>query len=653
VNPASHSHDRLVGSTVPSELRKDVVYRVERRLGDGATATAFVATRFGPEGTSPVVLKIIQPSVVAHAGDKARIAVQKEAVALGRLNERVPPCPFIVRLLDTGSVRFPLVNDVMELPWLALEYVHGGPEGTTLEDRVRHSIGTSKVGFGPERALLFLDQVTEGLLEIHAAGVIHRDLNPNNVLCCGSGASEMFKISDFGVARPLGMDATFGAAGIGTPGYIAPEQMQGDESDVGYTSDIFSLSALLFFVLTGEDLFQVTGFMSLLANPNRRSLASAVGLADEIRHDAEVVAALDRALSQATSPNPADRPQSAKAFAASIRPWLTSCPPTRRTSLPFGSMPAPAQPSWVFSMRHPPDPRAVLVRLGWDSDGHCLAASTEGLRYFDGTQWSDVPSQSLGGIRPVRFVSSAGTGRWLIGGDGMVVGEYSRAGVTRLVRGDDATLSVLAASGDLADLGAAIAERPGSPPLLLGITGGRFLKPLPIPEAASLTAVTRFDETRWLVVGRGSNGRGYAGLYSPLRWELERLSQVEARALVSAASYPEREIALAAGSQGAVLRRERSHVTVEYLPEPTDLAACAVDVLGRSWVGGTGCLWMRSSAEGGWVKAWSGSEWRAPFVSIFADAGFLLAATAEGAILEGRGDPRASLSPWSGGGSSR
>lgn len=653
MNPASHSHDRLVGSTVPSELRKDVVYRVERRLGDGATATAYVATRFGPEGTSPVVLKIIQPSVIAHAGEKARIAVQKEAVALGRLNERVPPCPFVVRLLDTGSVRFPLANDVMELPWLALEYVHGGPEGTTLEDRVRHSIGTSKVGFSPERALQFLDQVTEGLLEIHAAGVIHRDLNPNNVLCCGSGAAEMFKISDFGVARPLGMDATFGAAGIGTPGYIAPEQMQGDESDVGYTSDIFSFSALLFFVLTGEDLFQVTGFMSLLANPNRRSLASAIGLADEIRHDPEVVAALDRALAQATSPNPAERPQSAKAFAASIRPWLTSCPPTRRTSLPFGSIPAPAQPSWVFTMRHPPDPRAVLVRLGWDSDGHCLAASTEGLVYFDGTKWSDVPSQSLGGVRPVRFVSSAGTGRWLIGGDGMVVGEYSRAGVTRLVRGDDASLSVLAASGDLADLGAAIAERPGSPPLLLGITGGRFLKPLPIPEAANLTAVTRFDETRWLVVGRGTNGRGYAGLYSPLRWELERVSQVEARALVSAASYPEREIALAAGSQGAVLRRERSHVSVEYLPEPTDLAACAVDVLGRSWVGGTGCLWMRASADGGWVKAWSGNEWRAPFVSIFADAGFLLAATAEGAILEGRGDPRASLSPWSGGGSSR
>jgi len=288
------------------------------------------------------------------------------------------------------------------------------------------------------------------------------------------------------------------------------------------------------------------------------------------------------------------------------------------------------------------------VRLGWDSDGHCLAASTEGLVYFDGTKWSDVPSHSLGGIRPVRFVSSAGTGRWLIGGDGMVVGEYSRAGVTRLVRGDDATLSVLGGSGDVADLGAAIAERPGSPPLLLGITGARFLKPLPIPEAASLTALTRFDETRWLVVGRGTNGRGFAGIYSPLRWELERLSQVEARALVSAASHPDREIALAAGSQGAVLRRERAQVSVEYLPEPTDLAACAVDVLGRSWVAGTGCLWMRASADGGWVKAWSGSEWRAPFVSIFADAGFLLAATAEGAILEGRADPRGSLSPWSG-----
>jgi hypothetical protein len=130
--------------------------------------------------------------------------------------------------------------------------------------------------------------------------------------------------------------------------------------------------------------------------------------------------------------------------------------------------------------------------------------------------------------------------------------------------------------------------------------------------------------------------------------ELERLSQVESRALVAAASHPEREIALAAGSQGVVLRRERAHVSVEYLPEPTDLAACAVDVLGRSWVAGTGCLWMRGSSDGAWVKAWAGTEWRAPFVSIFADAGFLLAATAEGAILEGRGDLRGSLPPWSG-----
>ena len=59
-------------------------------------------------------------------------------------------------------------------------------------------------------------------------------------------------------------------------------------------------------------------------------------------------------------------------------------------------------------------------------------------------------------------------------------------------------------------------------------------------------------------------------------------------------------------------------------------------MLGRAWVGGAGELWMAPSPETSWQRLWSSSEWRAPFVSIFADAGFVFAATAEGAILEGR-----------------
>ena len=573
MQPLRDATDPFIGTTVHSELRPGVVYRIERTLGEGGTARAYFASRFGPEGTSPVVMKVIQPIVIQQAGERARMIVQKEAVALGRINERVPPCPFVVRLLDTGSVEGPGRGpSAPQLPWLALEYVHGGPDGATLEERVQKSITDTGAAFSPERALRLLDQATEGLAEIHAAGVIHRDLNPNNILCCGTGNSEMFKISDFGIARPLGMSATFGSGTVGTPGYIAPEQVGDDDSKTEFRADIFSLGALLFFALTGEDLFQAPNFMGMIMikNRERRSIRTVATLAPEIRADEEVCAAIDRAIALATSNDPDLRPHTPKAFAASFKPWLTSCPPTRRTALPLP--PQAALPGWAFSVRHPAEEHWILLQIGWDSDGHCLATTTDGLAYFDGTRWSEVSHQTLGGIRPVRFVTSAGTGRWLVGGDGAVIAEYSRAGVTRLLRGDDPSLTLGGASGDLGDLACALATRPGSPPLLCGISGGRWLKPLPVPNAASLTTLARLDETRWLVGGRGTDGRGFAGIYAPLRWELEALPRAETRAWLCATSRPERDVSMLVGSHGAVLRRERGDAQVSYLPTPVDLS---------------------------------------------------------------------------------
>jgi len=628
--------DPFIGTTVASELRTGVVYRIERRLGDGGTAIAYFASRFGPEGTSPAVLKIIQPAIIAKAGELAEMVVKKESVALGRINERVPPCPSVVRLLDSGSLEYGGRGTSMRLPWLALEYVHGGPEGVTLEDRVQYAIREMGYAFGPERAIQFLEQLADGLTEIHAAGVIHRDLNPNNLLCCGSGVSEMFKVSDFGIARPLGMQATFGSEGVGTPGYMAPEQLGGD-GEVTFAADIFSAGALIYFVLTGEDLFQ-GGLMAMVAakNPARRSLGESKHLAPEIRADPEIVAGLDAALSVATSPNPSLRPDTPRALAASLKSWLQSCPPTRRTHVPTGPAPAPTLPRWVFATRHPPEQRWLLLRLGWDSDGHCLAATTDGLVYFDGTAWNQVPSHGLGGMRPVRFVASAGAGRWLIGGDGGVIAEYTRTGITRMLRSDDAGLTLNDASGELSDLAVAIAGKPGSPPLLAGISGERWLKPLPVPSAASLTDLCRIDDTRWLVVGRSVSGHALAGIYSPLRFELELMPELATRALVSCSSRPERELGVAVGSQGAVVRVEKGNRQVGQVPEGPDLASVTVDVLGSAWAGGAGCLWLGGGADGGWIKAWSNADWHAPFVSIFAEPGLVVAAAADGAVLEGR-----------------
>lgn len=640
--------DPFIGTTVPSELRSGVVYRVERRLGEGGTAIAYFASRFGPEGTSPAVLKIIQPAIIAQAGDRAEMVVRKEAVALGRMNERVPSCPSVVRLLDAGTTEYNARGYSLRLPWLALEYVHGGPEGTTLEDRVARAVRDTGYAFPPERALRLIEQVTDGLTEIHAAGVIHRDLNPNNVLCCGSSLAEMFKISDFGIARPLGMNATFGSETVGTPGYVAPEQI-GSRGETSFPVDIFSLGALLFHVITGEELFKVSGLLAMVAarGPERRSIKETKGLCPEIRMDPEVCDGIDRALALATSPDPAQRPATPRAFAASLKSWLTSCPPTRRTQLPSELAPGPSLPRWAFNVRHPAEHRWLIVRIGWDSDGHCLAATTDGLIYFDGTAWSEVPAATLGGIRPIRFVSSAGAGRWLIGGDSAVIAEYSRAGVSRTLRGNDPALSFTDATGDLGDLGAAIALRAGSPPLLVGVSGGRFLKPLPVTQAASLMGVTRVDETRFMVVGRGVDGSGLAGLYSPLEWQFELLPRTAGRALTAVASRPERELSYASGSQGAVLRRHHDAAEVTYLPEGSDLASVGLDVLGCAWAGGAGALWVSPGPESGWHKVWGNQEWRAPFVSIFAEPGLVMAAAADGAIIEGRvADARPSGIPY-------
>ena len=83
----------LVGMTIESDLRSGVSYRIERWLGQGGTAAAYLATRHCDQGQSPAVMKIILPEVAMDPDGTAAKVVKKEAVALGRLNERVPPTP--------------------------------------------------------------------------------------------------------------------------------------------------------------------------------------------------------------------------------------------------------------------------------------------------------------------------------------------------------------------------------------------------------------------------------------------------------------------------------------------------------------------------------------------------------------------------------
>lgn len=638
-NSLAHPRSPFLGAMIASEFHPGVSYRVERVLGEGGTAVAFLATRFASDGEAPVVIKIILPRIVAESGDTAETIIKKEAVALGRLNERLPPTQSVVRLLDVGVVEHAYLRSSIRLPWLALEYVHGGIEGATLYDRVEYSVGTTGFAFDPERAARVIRSLADGLCEIHAVGVVHRDLTPGNVLCCGAGESELFKISDFGIARPVGLNATFGEVALGTPGYVAPEQLMSQDVSTGPHSDIFSLAAVIFYVLTGQHYFDARSPMeafSAARDPKRKSLLEVSTLCPELCEQEVACQAIDLALSRASAFEANLRPQNARLFAASLMPWLGegtgSARPSRRwlSSMEAVRPEEPAAGSWT--VRHPPGDDRIVLSAAWNSAGHCLAATTRGLSYWDGTSWAPAQSSAAPGTSP-RFVRRLGPASWLVGGAGAKLTEYSRDGERELRRGPDPAVTFIDATPDLDDLAVVVGELPGSPPLVYGVVGKRWLKPLVVAQAAAITSLCRIDDERWLVVGRGQQGNAFAALYSPLEWELEPLDLPPARALLSCASRPERRLAIAVGAEGAVLQLDTSGVHPMLLPGGPNLAAVVTDTLGREWAGSAGRIWARR-LQGDWACVWQDQHWQAPFVSMMAEVGFVAALTVDGAMIE-------------------
>ena len=637
------SGEDFAGATIVSEVNPSVTYRLERQLGEGATALAYFATRTLGADQSPVVMKIILPEVVAQAGETALMVVRKEAVALGRLNERVPPTPFVVRFMDAGAVPYAHSTGTTVLPWLAVEYVHGGVEGTTLQERVQFTVKQTGYAFDRDRATRCVSHVCQGLSEVHHVGVIHRDLTPNNVLCCGFADEEMFKISDFGVARPCGMEGTFGAAALGTPGYMAPEQGLDRAGECGPPADIFALAGIVYFILTGEPYFDGTNAVTALiqaGSDRRRRLVDGRGLCPELRNDPEACNAIDQVLARASAANPSLRPSGAKGLAAMLLPLLADTLSPRASERYVASVMrarvSPDIPGWDWTVRHPPGDDRVVRSVGWDGDGHCLAATTLGLEYWDGTEWVAVPRIESPVPSVYHFVRRIQPGRWLIGCDRATLVDYSRAGVHRVVQGPDQSMSFVNAGGDLAGLTVVVAETRGRPPELCARMGEYWVRPFPVSNATALMGLGKLDDTHWLVAGRSVDGAALAAVFNPLEWHLHPLNTPPARALVACASRPERGVAAAVGGQGAMLRVQHGQPLMVTLSGEPNLASVSMDLLDRTWAGGAGEVWVSPAGGQGWSRVWHDPQWQAPFVSIFANVGLVVAMTADGAVLECR-----------------
>ncbi|MDE2090262.1 MAG: serine/threonine protein kinase, partial [Gammaproteobacteria bacterium] len=132
-------------------------------------------------------------------------------------------------------------NRVNDVAYITMEYVDGDSLHAYLK----------RVGkMSPERVVDLAHQITAGLSEAHAQGVVHRDLKPENVMLARDG---MVKLMDFGIARALGGNVTATQTVIGTPGYMAPEQSQGKVVD--QRTDLYALGLILYECLTGKRAF--------------------------------------------------------------------------------------------------------------------------------------------------------------------------------------------------------------------------------------------------------------------------------------------------------------------------------------------------------------------------------------------------------------
>jgi eukaryotic-like serine/threonine-protein kinase len=215
-------------------------YEVQRSLGRGGMGSVVAAVHLGLK--QPVAIKFLRID-----GADARARFLREGQILGQLRS-----PNVVRVYDSGTL-----DDHDETPFIVMEYL----EGSDMSAR----IDAGPIGL--DAAVRYTSQVCRALEAAHAAGIVHRDLKPSNLfLATQPDGSEVLKVLDFGVSKRLAADdstlTTTGAV-IGTPLYMSPEQLQGSHS-VDHTSDIWSLGAILYELLTGRAPFNAGSINALL-----------------------------------------------------------------------------------------------------------------------------------------------------------------------------------------------------------------------------------------------------------------------------------------------------------------------------------------------------------------------------------------------------
>jgi serine/threonine-protein kinase len=315
--PVAASHDATAGSA----RRR---FQILRRLAKGGLGEVFVAR--DEEVPREVALKVIQSPFADDPDSRGRF--QREAEVTGRLEH-----PGVIPVYGLGL-------DEHGRPFYAMRFIRG----EALSDAIARFHAPDGPGADPARRALELRgllgrfiAVCHAIAYAHSRGVIHRDVKPANVMLGPYGET---LVVDWGLAKvagtpdpahapdgsslqpPADSSATRDGTWIGTPAYMSPEQAEGKVDRIGPASDLYSLGATLYCILTGKAPFGGPNIFATLERVRRNDFAPARSV------DRRIPRALEAVSARAMAHRPEDRYPSATDLAGEIERWLADEPVT-------------------------------------------------------------------------------------------------------------------------------------------------------------------------------------------------------------------------------------------------------------------------------------------------------------------------------------
>jgi serine/threonine-protein kinase len=342
-------------------------YRIERELGRGGMGVVYVAT---DENTGRLVALKTTSVAQLGSGEKSRNQRRerfvREVRALTQVNHEN-----VVHVFDAGEC------DDADLGWLlfyTMEYV----EGTTLASLVQERGALN----GGEAAAVVM-QVAAGLGEAHAQGIIHRDVKPANIFLSVDGRA---KIGDFGIAKIEGStQITRRDQLVGTPNYLAPEQILGDA--VGPQTDVFALGALFFVITQNKPLRQQVDAGALLASANGNDPVTRMLSVQNLSEG------LKRAVARSLERDPARRYVDGAAFADALAEHATR-PPS------LAGAPAPRQaPPTTHLVEGTADRSSAFISSGQQR--------TDSMPEADAVDIQSLPDVSGGDASSIEAIAAA------------------------------------------------------------------------------------------------------------------------------------------------------------------------------------------------------------------------------------------------------